>query len=295
MLTTFGCLWFVATCVSDTVSSSWIDAATYATPAPAALELEATAALLPEVLVGQVEAQDWSLYPNNPEDKTGTNPLNFQRTLHVFNDYQNLPSSRYWNALGAEYIDVFHGGRMDWRAELPLVLSDRDDGDSDFGIGDLNLRYDWIPMMDAKNGALLGTGLGIPIATHDGLGTEKWTLAPIAQFVFFLKDDYLFAPFYQQTFSFMGEGSAPDINQGVLDFYFALKSKDQQSWAIIEPQFVFDYERDNSSTLIEVELGRILGTMGGGTSSAYIRPGLGIGSDREYDWSIEIGFRVIGI
>ena len=66
-------------------------------------------------------------------------------------------------------------------------------------------------------------------------------------------------------------------------------TKNKKWWALADPQIVVDHENDKEFGLIELEYGRI---MFGGLSS-YLRPSIGIGSDKPDDWSMEFGFKVI--
>ncbi len=62
----------------------------------------------------------------------------------------------------------------------------------------------------------------------------------------------------------------------------------------MDPQIILDYENDIEFMIIDIETGTMLdkyfGTKG---HSAYLRPSIGIGSDRSTDGSIEVGYKVI--
>ena len=70
---------------------------------------------------------------------------------------------------------VFRGvlGRVD----LPLVTI-RTPADTETGLGDLYLQALVAPRIKGRFTIAVGTGLGIPTATAEELGTGKWVLAP---------------------------------------------------------------------------------------------------------------------
>ncbi len=63
---------------------------------------------------------------------------------------------------------------------------------------------------------------------------------------------------------------------------------------ILDPQIILDYEEDHEFALIDLEMGTMLdkwfGTKG---HSFYVRPSVGIGSDRPYDYSFEFGYKIV--
>jgi hypothetical protein len=72
--------------------------------------------------------------------------------------------------------------------------------------------------------------------------------------------------------------------------------EDKKGWLIVNPALVIDWETEqNTPFALEVEYGRNIGTLFGGALNACIRPGIGLGQDRPYDWSIEVGFTVVGL
>jgi hypothetical protein len=68
----------------------------------------------------------------------------------------------------------------------------------------------------------------------------------------------------------------------------------EPSWVLIDPQILLDYEQNKEFALIDFEAGtmldKYLGTKG---HSAYLRPSIGVGSDRPTDGSIEVGYKII--
>lgn len=225
------------------------------------------------------------------EDKTGTNPLNFQTEFRIFNEYQDLPDS-YRNFTNFRYVAPFADRKAAMRLTLPVVATDLGDG-SDFGLGDFNFRINYVPKLTPKYGWVFGLETEWDTASDDTLGTGKNTLAPVVVYVRFLPGGRIFAPAYQQKFSIGGDDDRPDINLGLIDLYYVMQRPG--GWIIVDPTIIIDYENGSDiGSQLEVELGRLLDPKWGGVSSWYFRPGIGIGAHRAYDWNFELGYKVVG-
>jgi hypothetical protein len=227
-------------------------------------------------------------------DKSGTDPTKFLRTLVLRNEYQRLTNDASFNIASLTYVEPFADGRMNLRTRVPLIATDAL-GDGDVGLGDLSFRYNWLAYLDAKQGLLLSTELNADTATKDVLGRGKWIIGPTATYAMFLSPTMIFAPAYQHNISFAGDGDRNDVNESVIDLYLVFTAEDKKSWFIVDPTMVIDWENEeNTPATLEAEYGFNIGTLWGGALNFYIRPGIGIGQDRPYDWNIEAGFTVVG-
>ena len=167
-------------------------------------------------------------------------------------------------------------------------------GSNEYGVGDINVRANWVPFINRKVGVMLGSEFSFNTASSPTLGTGKNTIAPVCVLVFFLKDGWLFAPAYQDTVSYAGDSTRSNIKLGAADFYLVKLTKSKRNWFIFDPTIIADYKNDRVSGTFEFEAGQIVGRMMGGIGSIYIRPGVGLGSNRIYNWNIEVGFKLIG-
>lgn len=232
--------------------------------------------------------------PSADADKSGTDPTKFLRTLSLRNEYQRLTSETSFNITSLTYIEPFADGCMNLRLKTPMVYTDATD-DEEFGLGDFSLRYNWLPIVDEKKGVLLSVELIGDTATEDVLGRGRWIIGPSVTYAMFLSPSIIFAPAYQHNISFAGDGDRNDVNESVIDLYMVFTAQDKKSWFTVDPTMVIDWENDQDTPLtLEAEFGRTIGTLWGGALNAYIRPGIGIGQDRPYDWNIEAGFTVVG-
>lgn len=227
-------------------------------------------------------------------DKSGTDPTKFLRTLKLVNEFQGLTTDNYFNITSLQYIQPFADAKMNLRVKVPLAWTDAQ-GDGETGLGDIQLRYNWLSYADTKQAVLLGAELTADSASEDVLGRGKWIISPLVTYAMFLNKNVIFAPTYQHNLSFAGDGDRGDVNESVLDFYLVMTADNKKSWVTIDPTLGIDWENDERMPFsVEVELGRNIGTLLGGALNAYLRPGIGIGQDRAYDWNIEIGFTIVG-
>ena len=60
-------------------------------------------------------------------------------------------------------------------------------------------------------------------------------------------------------------------------------------WFSSDPQIVIDNENDEEFAIVDLEFGWIMKG-----HSFYVRPMLGVGADRPADYSVEIGYKVVG-
>jgi hypothetical protein len=226
-------------------------------------------------------------------DKSGTNPVNLQRTLILFNEYQNRRDGEYINFLNFRYIEPFAKNKAAVRLTLPLVLTDLGGG-TDFGVGDFNLRFNWIPRLTPQYGLFVGLETSWNTATEDTLGAGRNWIAPVVIYVKFLPKKTIFAPTFQQLIDIGGDDDRGEINQSVLDFYYVKPAKN--GWWILDPTVLINYEGDTSlAGQVELERGFVIGPRGKGVASWYVRPGVGIGGHKAYDWNIEVGYKIVGL
>jgi hypothetical protein len=224
---------------------------------------------------------------DSAQDKTGTNPVNFQNELRLYNVFTSLPGDHYQNLSVFRYVMPFNNRTMNIRLDLPLVATDVT-GDTEFGFGDLNLRWLWTAKQTRKDAVAVGIESWWDTATDDALGSGKNALAPVVFYVMFLNKQTIFAPAYQYKFDIGGSDSRPDISQSFIDLYYVYLPKPGQ-WIIVDPTVIIDHDRSKTSMQVEVELGRMMSP----GWSAYIRPGFPIGGNQLIDWNLEVGIKSV--
>lgn len=236
-------------------------------------------------------------------DQTGTNPINFTFDLRVYNEYLwlNTAGDGNQNLTTVEFRVPFLDGKWQFRvrARANVINADlNDDGVDELdesGFGDLDFRFLTVPYVNPEKRIAFAAGLEVFLdtASDEALGSGSTSLGPQIFLVFFKPfglDIDLFAPAYQHKFSIDGN----DVNQSLIDLFMLKTSEDKTLWVLVNPVFVIDHEANTEYMLIDIELGtmldKYLGTKG---HSVYVRPSVGIGGDRPYDASIEVGYKMV--
>jgi hypothetical protein len=232
--------------------------------------------------------------PHKVIDTSGTDPTLFLPQLRLVNEYVDLRNGRYSDIASLSYVHPFADGRMNVRTKLPFVSSDVG-GSSQFNLGDISARYNWLATINQDYGLLLGAELVADSAQEDVLGRGQWSIQPLVTYAMFLGKNAIFAPTYQHNKSFAEQSSRTEINESVVDLYLVFTSTDKERWVTIDPAIVLDWENNQSVPIsIETQVGSKIATIHGAALNIYVAPGVGVGSDRPYDYNLEAGFTLIG-
>ena len=230
------------------------------------------------------------------DDKTGTDPSNFKRTASVANEYIELPHGGvYLNTTTLTYIEPMYHGRAKLSLELPVATTDAA-SHTDTGLADVTVRYAQLLHLDRRKAFAASLGLILPTATADALGTGKWMLEPGASVILFLSRQLIVAPALKQTVSFSGASSRANVNSTAMDLYVVWRNRSLKQWVIVDPGVAWNWEKEDQQLggATMLTYGRLLGRTGSGVWSGYVKPGVGWGSGRTSDWSIEIGLKLVG-
>jgi hypothetical protein len=226
-------------------------------------------------------------------DTSGTNPAVLTRTLSISNEYRFLPDDNYYNQTLIRYTEPFWDGKASVRLTLPIEATDLA-GDDEFGIGDIAAKFSWIPYVSRHQAFILSTEIYAPTASEDVLGTGKWVAAPGVTWAYFASPEVIIAPAYIHNFSFAGEDDRADVNRGDFDLYVVYRPHGKRWWITSDTTVSYDFETDSTPVSWELNFGRNLKKFENGAAlNGYIRPGVGIGSDRPYDFNIEVGLTLV--
>lgn len=244
-------------------------------------------------LVGPAMAQE-----AEEKDNTGTNPINFTNDLRIYHNYSKLNTlgDGKTNTTTMEFSTPFADGKWQFRMMVPYTYKEADttgngvNNIDDEGLGNVSIRFVNVPYSNREKKFALATGLEVffDTANDPSIAGNSTSLGPQVFAVFFKPPGggALLAPAYQHVFSIDGI----DVNRSQYDiFYLWTFPKSFLNWAMFNPQGVVDYENDNDSWNIDIEAGKMLTK----TQSIYLRPGVGIGSDRIFDWDIEAGWKMV--
>jgi hypothetical protein len=260
---------------------------------------------------GQARAQDdetrteESVLEDQSADKTGTNPVNFQREIRFYNEYSwlNTEGDGTQNLTTAEFRTPIAGGKWQWRlrTRYNAIEADlNDDGIDDLdesGMGDTDMRFLTVLSfnLEKRQAWAAGLELFLDTASEDALGLGNTAVGPQIFYVKFLPTG-LFAPGLQWKVSVDEDDGRAKTNQILIDLNYLLMAGDNQSWFFTDPQIVIDDENDIEFSIIDFEFGWMMSKWKPDLQghSFYIRPSIGVGSDRPVDGSIEVGYKIVG-
>jgi hypothetical protein len=157
----------------------------------------------------------------------------------------------------------------------------------------MDFRFLAVPYATNKWGIAAGVEAFFPTATNDLLGTGRYSLRPQVFLGFFglLGKNSIFAPGYLYVFDVGGDADRPSVEQHQIDMYFVWLLAKMRHWLIINPQMNFDVANDENIYVVDVEFGYTIPQIKG--ASVHVRPGVGLGDDRPFDWTFEFGLKFV--
>ncbi len=226
------------------------------------------------------------------QDNSGTNPVRFTHDFRIYMETMSLPGGDHALTKTTFEFRVPLSERLAFRTRIPHATLSIDGGSTTTGLGDIDARLLYLPVI--KKSWALATGLEafFNTATHDLLGSGKTSLGPQIFFVKFAPfglKGALLAPAYQYVFDVAGSDARPDVRRHGFDLFGVWLAPSKKNWVVINPQYVIDEENSSETLQLETELGQMMF----GATSSYIRPGMFLAGDEAYDWSVEVGFKVI--
>ena len=233
------------------------------------------------------------------KDNTGTNPINFTNDLRLYFNFSELNTAGDGDSqtLTLEYRSPILDGKAQWRIRMRNVNNEIDtnnDGVNELdesGFGAMDIRFLTVPYlnMEKKFAFAVGLELLLDTANDPELRSGSTSLGPQAFAVFFKPPGggALVAPAYQHVFNISGKV----VNRTQLDvFYLWTFKKPFINWLMANPQGVIDYQNDDTDSWnIDFEAGKMVTK----NQSFYLRPGIGIGDGRFFDWDMEVGLKCV--
>lgn len=176
---------------------------------------------------------------------------------------------------GDFYLPIAEG-RMVLRVGAPVLHYVAND-DTDVGLGDLGLRWDWVPSIAGPNALLVEVDTTWDTATPDELGLGTHTIAPAVAYAIPLGRNLSIMPAVDHRLDW-GQDDGADISLTRFHAY-GTWSGDGRFWAQADFAMSIDHEGDNSWTSIDVLGGMRLGK----AMNVWARPGFALGDERPYD------------
>jgi len=250
-------------------------------------------------------------------DKTGTNPVNFQRDFRIYNEYLwlNTDGDGTQNVTTFEYRQPLLDGEYQFRVKLPYVGEFKadlnDDGSDDIdesGVGDANFRILKKPWFSGPHAIAPAIEVFLDTASEDELGSGTLTLGPQLFYAYFFgknpipipgyRGGGLFAPGIQYRFSVDEDTGRSEVEAWAIDINYLAVSEDKVSWIFINPQILLDQENDQDYAFFDVEFGWMMQQWNHDLKgqSFYLRPSYTLGSDddRPTDYAFEVGYKWVG-
>ena len=232
---------------------------------------------------------DASPYQPPTDDRTGTNPLNLQHQIDVWNAFLDL-ETLYLNSTTYRHAVPFFHRRVRLSGLVPFGVSNLT-GATESGIGDVGADLEWTPWLAEGRGLVAGVRTTWNTSSSEGLGYGgTHTLMPYAQYVHEVSPRLRIAPFFGYRIGVGGNDFAAtykDLITGVM----AVWPTTDRTWIATTPQIVFDLSNDRTYGDVGGEVGvMVLEHVG-----TYGRLSLGFGRDGEkpYDWGVTFGVRFV--
>jgi hypothetical protein len=235
--------------------------------------------------------------PANVPDLTGSNPLLFLPTLTLRNDYQNVRSSLWQNVTTLGYAQPVQNGKANVRLNVPFVYNNLS-GKDRFGLGDLALKYNFLPVVKMRgpipvSGVFVGIEGIFDTANRDEFGRGKNILSVEGGVGRFLSGGRIIAPALKYNRSISGSGNRADVNELFLDLYMVKQFGGRTAAVLtIDPQIGVSFANNNHMPALVKVAYQFSPSKPG--HNVFIRPAVGVGKWRPYDWSIEVGYAIVG-
>lgn len=159
------------------------------------------------------------------------------------------------------------------------------------GFGDASLRVTHLLDVNHSRGLVLQGEVFADTAERRELGYGTTVFKGTMIYAKFLEGGAIFAPALNHAQSISGYRQVREITA---DFYYVPKLPNPAWYMTIDPAIVRNWETEATYASLAVTTGLAVGKIAGGLAQVYVKPSILAGADRPADWSVEVGFRVIG-
>jgi hypothetical protein len=228
------------------------------------------------------------------KDKSGTNPAQLSRSFQFGADLRWFPNGRWLHQPNIRYTEPFADDRMSIQLKLPVVSTNIDRGREQTGLGDISAKWTWVAHIDPRQAIVLSTEVTTPTASEKIMGGGKWTVGPGITYAAFLSPEWILAPAAVYVTSFAGDRQRPSVNRLDFDLYAVFKPKGQNWWLTQDLTVSRDFMTRKWPATYRVALGMNVGKIGDAAVNVAIRPGIGIGVDKPFRYSLEMNMTIVG-
>ena len=168
------------------------------------------------------------------------------------------------------------------RADVPIPTL-HNGTNTHTGLGDLYGQALVVPHLSRPFTVALGTGLGVPTATSQTLGSGKWVLAPaIVPVWFFPKRGFAFVKF-QDWFSFAGHAARPSVHYLTVTPALLWRVS-RRSWTLVDAESRTDWQNGARTW---AKAGVLAGTMLSPRNGVTLKLEVPFGASRPGDWTLK--------
>jgi hypothetical protein len=219
------------------------------------------------------------------DDKTGSNPLNFQQQADATTTYLTRDGYHLATATYRHGITLFDR-RVRISASVPFGRTDVT-GAEVRGLGDVGTDVEWLPWLARRGGLVVGLRSTWDTAV-DGIGLGTNTLLPYVQWVSHVSPSVTAAPWAGRRTSAGGGDDAFAFNETILGLSVIWRPS-RRSWVSAQPQLVLDHEAGTRFGDVDGEAGYLVTRH----MSVYGRPSFGYGpaNAKPYAWGVTGGIR----
>lgn len=223
----------------------------------------------------------------------GTDPTRLISSAAVVYEHNDLLPDFSRDVIRLDLTLPF-GERADYsvRLRVPIVRLDAG-GERDPGLGDVSVQLTHVFGLTPQRGMVAQVELVADTAERAELGTGKHVLKGTLIYAKFLSGG-IFAPAVVHSASVGGDSGRGDVQSTTFDFYYVPKLADPRTFVTLDPAVTVDWENSGEFASFAATIGRAVGRAFGGNAQVFVKPTVFAGADRPGDWSIELGFKVLG-
>lgn len=132
-------------------------------------------------------------------------------------------------------------------------------GSDQSGLGDTLQSFFLSPRDSESYGGLIwgaGVAIGLPTATDDALGSEKWTAGPTAT-ALRVDGPFTYGALVNHVWSYAGNGNRRDVNQSFLQPFVAYTTPDAVTFTA-SSETVYDWKADAWSVPVNLQVSRLV-------------------------------------
>ncbi len=227
------------------------------------------------------------------EPNNGTDPTRLTTSIAVAYEYNDLVAGLSRQAPRVDLTLPF-GQKQDYsvRLRVPMVSNDVA-GNDNFGLGDVSVTGTHVFGLTRQRGLVVQGEFIADSASRPELGGGKNVLKGTFIYARFLPKG-IFAPALVHSVDVGGDSNRADVNMTTVDLYYVPKLPNPRAFMTIDPALNFDWENDAEFASLAVTGGTAVGKAFGGIAQLYVKPTVLFGHERPGDWSIEVGFKVLG-